>query len=67
MFYDSSLKNFFQYSKFINKKLGNKMVFGLNNRGIQSGIFFFDIKIDIIICDRKNYSYFDYEKNQNTY
>lgn len=43
------------------------MVFGLNNRGIQSGIFFFDIKIDIIICDRKNYSYFGYESNQNTY
>lgn len=44
MFYDSSLKNFFQYSKFINIKLGNEMVFGPNNTEIQPGIFFFDIK-----------------------
>lgn len=67
MLYDSSLKNFFQCSKFLNKKLGSEMVFGPNNIGIQSSIFFFDIKIDIIIYDRKNYSYFDYESNQNTY
>lgn len=66
MFDGSSLKNFFQYSKFINKKLGNETVFGPNNTGIQPSIFFFDIKINIIIYDRKNYSYFDYESNQNT-
>lgn len=63
MFYDSLFKNFFQCSKFFNKKFGSEMVFGFNNIGIQLSIFFFDIKIDIIIYDRKNYLYFDYESN----
>jgi hypothetical protein len=56
MLYDNSLKNFFQCSKFLDKKLGNEMVFGQITVRICSGTFFSDIKMDIIIYRRKNYS-----------
>lgn len=57
-------KNFFQYCKFLNKKLENEMKFSHNIIGIQPGSFFFDIKIDILW--QENSSSFDYKINQNT-
>lgn len=41
------------------------MVFDQNTLAIWPSIFFFDIKIYIIIMAGKNYSYFDYASNQN--